>query len=105
MSLDTFVRILPKLSKEISSQEFSMVKSLDCMISEYFEPLYNHIMKKVFFETGRDHTNRKIEPQERQRLKSVELERLTAGIRRFEESVPDFLFARKRSGAEEFSDL
>lgn len=54
MTLQTFFKMLPKLAKEINPKEPDMVKSLNTMIYEYFEPLYSSISKKTLSPTLRE---------------------------------------------------
>lgn len=68
MSLDVFLRVLPKLSQEIHPEEFDMLSGLHSMLSEYFEPLYKSVMKKTFFEVARRLSSRRLEDSELQTL-------------------------------------
>jgi hypothetical protein len=73
MALDTFIRMLPKLSKEINPSEFHMVNGLQTMLAEYFEPLYRLIMKKAFFNIAKKFSGSKIEPHELADISQVKL--------------------------------
>lgn len=64
MTLQIFFKLLPKLAKEINPKEADMVKCLNMMIHEYFEPLYRRISKKTLSPTTRRYMERPISDSE-----------------------------------------
>ena len=69
MYLDVFLRVIPKLAEEINRDEDNMVNGLHSVYSQYFEPLYKNIMKKVFFEEARRLSGERLEDSEMMLLK------------------------------------
>lgn len=71
MSLENFFKVLPRLSKEISPNEINMARSMRTMVHQYFEPLYEDIMKKTFCTSSRTQSGNQIEEDEFNILASV----------------------------------
>ena len=71
MSLENFLNVLPRLSKEIAPKEYDMARSMRAMIYQYFEPLYEEIMKKTFGTTSRNQAGSHIEECEFEILSKV----------------------------------
>jgi hypothetical protein len=71
MKFDCFLKLLPKISKELSPKEYSMLNALQSMISQYFEPAYKEIMKRLFFESIKSMVNSRLEDKEILELRQV----------------------------------